>query len=197
MSASDACATPIDAAVLMDYWLAVVPAGEEEVIERHLLACDRCGGRLRETIALADSLRGLARSGALQVIVGDRLGGRATETGRRVREYAPANGASVQCTISADDDFLLARLAADLHGAPRVDLSWCDRQGIEQVRMADIPVRAEAGHVICQQSIAWAKASPTTSMIARLLAIDEAGGERLIGEYTFHHTRTIPGPPGW
>jgi hypothetical protein len=133
----------------------------------------------------------------LNVIVGDRLTTRAVEAGRRVREYAPPAGDSVQCTVSADDDFLLARLVADLHDAPRVDLSWCDRRGVEQARMADIPVRADAGQVLCQQSIAWAKAGPTSSMTARLLAVDEAGGERVLGEYTFHHTRTIPGPPGW
>ena len=34
-------------------------------------------------------------------------------------------------------------------------------------------------------------------MIARLLAVGADGGERLLGEYTFHHTRTIPGPPSW
>ena len=34
-------------------------------------------------------------------------------------------------------------------------------------------------------------------MIARLLAVDADGAERLLGEYTFHHTRTIPGPAGW
>jgi hypothetical protein len=62
--------------------------------------------------------------------------------------------------------------------------------------MADIPIRAEAGTVICQQSITWAKASPSATMIARLLAVDEKE-ERLLGEYTFHHTRTIPRPPGW
>jgi aryl-alcohol dehydrogenase-like predicted oxidoreductase len=33
--------------------------------------------------------------------------------------------------------------------------------------------------------------------IARLLVVDENGGERVLGEYTFNHTRTIPGPPGW
>ena len=31
----------------------------------------------------------------------------------------------------------------------------------------------------------------------QLLAVDDAGDERVLGEYTFHHTRTIPGPPGW
>ena len=98
---------------------------------------------------------------------------------------------------TADDDFLVARLAVDLSTAPRADLSWCDPRGIEQQRMADIPVHRDAGAVIVQQSITWAKASPTSSMVARLLAVDETGGERLLGEYTFHHTRTIPGPPGW
>ena len=93
--------------------------------------------------------------------------------------------------MAADDDLLMARLAADLSGAPRVDLSWCDLQGVERQRMVDIPVRAEAGDVICQQSIAWGKASPTMSMIARLLAVDETGAERVLGN-TFHHTRTIP-----
>jgi hypothetical protein len=91
----------------------------------------------------------------------------------------------------------VARLAADLSGAPRVDLSWCDGQGVEQARMVDIPVRSDSGSVICQQSITFAKASPSSTLVARLLAVDTEGAERLLGEYAFHHTRTIPGPPSW
>jgi hypothetical protein len=34
-------------------------------------------------------------------------------------------------------------------------------------------------------------------MIARLVAFDDSGRERLLGEYTFHHTRTLPGPSAW
>jgi hypothetical protein len=34
-------------------------------------------------------------------------------------------------------------------------------------------------------------------MIARLVTFDEAGGEQLLGEYTFHHTRSLPGPGAW
>jgi hypothetical protein len=51
--------------------------------------------------------------------------------------------------------------------------------------------------VICQQSITMAKASPSNSLIARLVAVDPDKGERLLGEYAFHHTRTIPGPGSW
>lgn len=191
------CSSPIEADVLMDYWLAALSAAAEEAVEVHLLACDECGDRLREAIALAEGLRELARSGSLQVVVSDQFVEHAAETGLRVREYAPPRGDSVMCTVAPDDDLLVARLAADLSSASRVDLSWCDPRGVEQSRMADIPIRADAGGVICQQSITWAKASPTASMVARLVAVDEQGDERLLGEYTFHHTRTIPGPPGW
>jgi hypothetical protein len=39
----------------------------------------------------------------------------------------------------------------------------------------------------------FAKAAPTHTLIVRLAAPDEAGGERVLGEYTFHHTRSLPG----
>jgi hypothetical protein len=191
------CSNPIDAAILMDYWLALLWSSDEEAVEEHVLVCDRCGDRLREVIALSEGLRTLARSGSLRVVVSDQLVQRAAETRRRVREYAFAPGQSVPCTVTADDDLLVARLAADLSGARRVDLSLCDAQGVERQRMTDIPVRGEAGSVIYQESITFAKASPSSTMIARLLAVDAEGAERLLGEYTFQHTRTIPGPAGW
>ena len=62
--------------------------------------------------------------------------------------------------------------------------------------MADVPIRADAAEVVFQESITVAKAAPTSSMVARLLAVGADGTERLVGEYTFNHTRTIPGPPG-
>jgi hypothetical protein len=191
------CSNPVDAAVLMDYWLAALPSADEDAVEQHLMICDACGDRLREVVVLAERLRALARSGALQVIVSDQFVQHAADTGLRLREYAPPRGESVQCTVAADDDVLVARLAVDLTKAERVDLSWVDLQGVEHQRMTDIPVRAGAGDVICQQSITWAKASPTSSMMARLLAVNDEGIERILGEYTFHHRRTIPGPPGW
>ena len=187
----------LELSVLMDYWLAVLPSEAEAAVEEHLLACDTCGDRLREVIALAEGLRVLARSGSLQVIVSDGLARQAAESGLRVREYAPPQGGSVQCTVASDDDLLLARLTADLSTAARVDLCWCDPQGVELQRMTDIPVSADAGSVICQQSITWAKGSPSSTMIARLLAVEDSGDERLLAEYTFHHARTIPGPPSW
>jgi hypothetical protein len=191
------CSHPIDANVLADYWLAALSGAEEAGVEEHLFDCDDCGARLREVIALAEGVRRLAREGSLQMVVSDAFLQRAKEEGLRVREYAPLAGGSVQCTVGAEDDFLVGRLAADLSGAVRVDLSICDEHGVERQRLADIPVHTGATSVAFQESITWAKAAPTMTMIARLVAFDAAGRERLVGEYTFNHTRTLPGPGAW
>jgi hypothetical protein len=189
-----ACSEPIDGAVLVDYWLAALPTAEEEAVEEHLLACDHCGARLREVIALAEGIRQIACEGSLRMIVSDEFLKRAAEEGLRIRQYAPPAGGGVQCTVTAEDDFLIARLTANLTGAKRVDLSICDERGVEQLRLRDIPVHAETTVINYQESTTFAKAMPTSITIARLVAFDEAGSEHLLGEYTFNHTRTIPGP---
>jgi hypothetical protein len=191
------CPNPIDVAVLADYWLAALSKPEEEAAEQHLFTCDECGARLREVIALAGGVRKLAREGSLRMVVSDTFVTRAAEEGLRIRQYAPPAGGGVQCTVTADDDFLIGRLAANLTGAKRVDLCLCDERGVEQLRLPDIPVASGAGSVVYQESITWAKAMPTSTLIARLVAFDDAGGERLLGEYTFHHTRSLPGPGAW
>jgi hypothetical protein len=191
------CFDPLDPAVLADYWLAALAQPEEEAAEEHLFTCDECGARLREVIALAEGVRGLAREGSLRMVVSDAFLKRAAEEGLRVREYAPPPGGGVQCTVTAEDDLLVGRLAANLTGAKRVDLCICDEHGVEQLRLPDIPVHSGASSVVYQESITFAKAMPTSTLIARLVTFDEAGGERLLGEYTFNHTRSLPGPGAW
>ncbi len=191
------CSNPIDAAILADYWIAALSSSDEEAVEEHLLDCDKCGERLREVIAMAEGIRELAREGSLRMVVSETFLKRAAEEGLRIRQYAPPAGGGVQCTVTEEDDLLIGRLAADLSGVTRVDLCLCDETGAEQVRMADVPVHSGASGVIYQESLTLAKAAPTHKMIARLVTFDEAGGERLLAEYTFNHTRTLPGPGAW
>jgi hypothetical protein len=194
---SSNCDSPIDAETLGDYWVAGLSESDEQAVEEHLLACDGCGERLREMIALAEGTRNLARQGSLRLIVSDAFLKRAAADGLRVREYAPASGGAVQCTVTDDDDILIARLAANLSGTKRVDLSICDERGVERTRMSDIPVRPSAGSVAWQESISFLKDAPDCMMIARLVGVDDAGAERLLGEYTFNHTRCLPGRGAW
>ena len=191
------CPNPMDAAILADYWLGALAGREEEVVEEHLLGCDQCGARLREVIALAEGVRKLARGGSLRMVVSDAFLKRAAEEGLRIREYAPPSGGSVQCTVTAEDDILIGRFTANLNAAKRVDLSFCDARGIEQIRLTDIPFNAAARSVVFQQPITYAKAATSETLIARLVAFDDSGHEHLLGEYTFNHTRTLPGPGAW
>ncbi len=191
------CAHPIDAAVLADYWLAAMPEPEADAVEEHLFTCDECGARLREIITLADAIRKLAREGSLLMVVSDAFLKRIAGEGLRVREYAPPRGGSVECTVTAEDDLLIGRLASNLSGAKRVDLCICDPLGVERLRLPDIPFDPAAGSIALQQSITYAKGASSETMIARLVSMDDAAGERLLGEYTFHHTRTLPGPGSW
>ncbi len=191
------CANPIDAAVLADYWLGILPEAELDIVEEHLLDCDLCGGRLREVIALAEGIRQVAGNGDVLMVVSDAFLKRVREAGLRVREYTPPRGGSVQCTVAAEDDFLIGRLTANLSAAQRVDLCICDRHGVEQRRLPDIPFRHDSSTVSFQQPITYAKGAASETMVARLVSISDAGGESVLGEYTFIHTRTIPGPAAW
>jgi hypothetical protein len=191
------CLNPLDVVVLTDYWLAALAKPEEDAVEEHLLGCDTCGTRLREMIVLIEGVRNLAREGSFRMIVSDAFLRFAAEEGLRIREYAPPPGGGVECTVTADDDLLIGRLAVHLSGAKRVDLCICDERGVEQQRLTDIPAQPGAGSIIFQESITFAKELPTHKMIARLVTVDESGGESLLGEYTFNHRRSLPGPGTW
>ena len=45
------------------------------------------------------------------MVVSDSFVKRVAEEGLRIREYAPPAGGGVQCTVTAEDDFLIARLS--------------------------------------------------------------------------------------
>jgi hypothetical protein len=191
------CANSLDAAVLADYWLAALANAEEEAVEEHLFTCGECAARLQEVIALAEGVRNLAGEGSLQMIVSETFLKRAAEQGLRIRQYAATPGDSIQCTVTADDDLLVGRLAADLSAAKRVDLCLCDQRGVEFFRLADIPFQPGAGNVAWHQSITYAKAASSGTLMARLITVDETSGEHLLGEYTFNHTRSLPGAGAW
>lgn len=185
------CATPLNAAVLADYWLALLSQPEEARLEEHLFTCDDCNARLSEMIALGEELRKLAHEGSLRMVVSETFLERAAAKGMTVRQYAPPRGGKVDCTVTLEDDLLIGRLVGDFSESKIIDLALCDGHGIEQMRMTDIPFRPGEGTLLLHESITRAKAAPSEVMIARLVAIDDEG-ERLVGEYTFNHTRTIP-----
>jgi len=191
------CTEPLDAATLTDYGLGLLSQGDEERVEEHIFACEECSGRLAEVQAIAEGVRALGRAGSLMMVVSESFLKHAGEHGLHISRYDPPVGGSVQCTVTAEDDLLVGGLAANLSAASRLDLSLCDPSGNEQFRLVDIPFDSGSGSVLWQQSITFAKGAPTSTMVARLIDVRESGEETLLGEYTFNHTRTLPGPAAW
>jgi hypothetical protein len=177
----------LSAEALADYWFGDLPDGVASAVEEHLFDCAECRARVEELVRLRAGVRELVRTGRVPVVVGPAFLGTASREGLRIREYAVGPGETVACTVTADDDLVVSRLRADLRGVPRVDLIAEPEQGGVQ-RAEDVPFDAATGEVILAQSTPMLRALPTSTFRIRLVAPD-AAGERLLGEYTFAHTR--------
>jgi hypothetical protein len=181
-----ACATPLRDEVLLAWWAGELAAPEQDQLEEHLLSCDECAGRGQALSAVAEGVRGLVRKGEVPTAVLPAVVERLRSEARHIREYRVRPGGGVQCTVSPEDDVVLARLTADLGGVSRLDLVIRVDDGPEE-RLPDLPFDADAGELIFAPSADALRALPAHVQRMRLLAVDPQG-ERVLGEYTFHHT---------
>jgi hypothetical protein len=178
----------LSAEALDDYWFGDLPETEADTAEGHLLECAGCSARLEELLRLRAGVREIVRTGRVPVVVGASFLDAAGREGLRIREYAVGPGERVACTVTADDDLVVSRLRADLRGARRVDMV-AEPEGGGVLRADDVPFDAASGEVIVAQSVPALRALPTCITRMRLMASDASGGQRLLGEYTFAHTR--------
>ena len=185
-----ACARPLDVAALTDYWLDDLPEPDLARIEEHLFECGACSERLRALASLGDGVRRLARQGGVEVLVTPEFLEAASRQGLRTREYRLGPGDRVACTITPEDDLVVARLAADFRGVSRVDVILA-LEGAPEERVQDLPIPADAAELIVLQSSPFLRGLQHEVMTMRLVVPGER--ERLLGEYTFAHYPTPKG----
>jgi hypothetical protein len=185
---SSKCKSPLAPEVLADYWLAELETAEEERVEEHLFACEDCSRELQDFVRWVEAIRAITRKGSLRVVVSEPFLERLRSDGLSIRQYEVSPGNSVACTITDKDDLVISRLAADLSGAQRVDISQCDDEGRELGRVRDIPLIG-GKEVVLSQSTDMLRALGKEIVRLRLIAVDEAR-ERILGEYTFNHSPT-------
>ena len=179
------CASPLDLAALVGYWLG--EAGEHAAaLEEHLFSCAACTARLEGLAALGEGVRAAFRSGAVGAVVSAAFVEKLRGEGLRLREYRVRPGESVSCTIAAGDDFVVSRLAADLSGVKRLDLFNGVDGGAMRLAMQDVPFDPATGELLVLPPAAALKKMPAHVHRIRLEAVDEAG-RRTLGEYTFNH----------
>jgi hypothetical protein len=186
------CERPLEWQVLVDYWFgdleAQDPAYAEEAVEEHLLACDECSGRLRDLASLGQEVRRMVREGGVEMVVTRSFLEWAAREGLRIREHRVGPGGRCNCTAAPEDDLLIGRLQCDLKGVSRLDLVWKMEGGVER-RIEDVPISGDARELILCPAMSEMRRMGHATWCAQLLA-QEAGGERLLGEYTFVHTPT-------
>ncbi len=180
------CATPVTDEVLLAWWAGELAAPEQRQLEEHLVSCDECARRGQALAAIAEGVRGLVRKGALSTAVLPAVVEWLRREGRRIREYRVRPGEGVQCTVSPEDDVVLARLTADLGGVSRLDLVIRVDDGPEE-RLSDLPFDPEDDELVFAPAADALRRLPAHVQWLRLLAVDPQG-ERVLGEYTFHHT---------
>jgi hypothetical protein len=181
------CHAPIAFERLVDYWLGDVDAAVTDAIDEHLLGCDSCGARLDEVIALAGGVRAAFDAGRVGTFVTAAFVAALAARGKRVREYrVPLNG-SVACGIAPDDDLVVGRLQLPaLAGVTRLDALLRTDEG-EVRRIEDVPFDRATGEVLNLPQPAMLRRLMTQRRVIRLLAVD-AGGERVVGDYTLNHS---------
>lgn len=181
------CQSPIAWDTLLAYWLGELGPESEARIEEHYLGCAGCSGRLQQVMELAQNIRTLVQTSAVNMVVSEDFVQRLLAHGVHVREYhVPLNG-SVNCTVTPDDDIVVAHLEAPLADVARLDMVSVINADNHAVRYEDIPFNADSGAVVYAARIDTLRSLSKSTLQVRLLAVD-AGGEHTLGEYTFIHT---------
>ncbi len=181
------CQSPLPWSVLLEYWFGELDRKVQARTEAHYLECAECSRRLEWLTALVSASRLLIRNSGISLVVDAAFVERLRTEGVRVREYRVPRDGSVDCTVTPQDDFVVARLDAPLAEAERVDLVQVDRDGHYLSRQEDIPFVAETGEVLFSYAIDQLRALPATCMRLRLVAVSDSG-ENILGDYVFNHS---------
>jgi hypothetical protein len=178
-----ACTTPTQD--LLAYWLDEVDEATESRLDEHLFACAACSERLRSIVELGAAIRNELLRGDFGFVLPAAFIRRLKESGLRVREYNLEPGGSVNCTVTPDDDLVVAHMRAPLHDVRRLDFLVQDSVA-GSMRVNDIAFDPAAGGVTMVPSVAFLRTLEHAHQRVRLVAVDGVE-ERVIADYTFNH----------
>jgi Putative zinc-finger len=173
---------------LIAYWLGELDGAVQSELEEHLFGCEQCSARLHMLVQLGEGIRRATLDGNLHAIVTAPFINRLHEAGFSVREYRMQPGGSVMCTVAPDDDLVVAHLHASLGDVQQLDIVYHDLSAGTQLRMKDVAFDPSADEVVLVPNVAQLRQVDAATSRAELIAVGDTS-ERVIGVYTFNHTR--------
>jgi hypothetical protein len=170
---------------LLAYWLGEVDEAAESRLEEHLFACAACSERLRTIAGLGAAIRNELLRGDFAFVLPAAFIGRLKDSGLRVREYDIEPGGSVNCTVTPEDDLVVAHMRAPLRDVRRLDLLIRDSIA-GSMRASDVAFDPSADGLTLVPSVAFLRTLRNARQRVRLVAVDGVE-ERVIADYTFNH----------
>jgi hypothetical protein len=182
---------PLGTDELLGYWLGELEAAREAEIESHLFECADCSSTLDRLVALGDAVRALVDRGGAVGVVTSGFVDRLRASGLRVHEYDVERGGGVDCTITPQQDLVVARLRAPLDGVERLDLLVHELEAGQTFRLEDVGFNAASHEVVVLPKATGLRKRGVATQRIELVAVT-ATGERVIGEYVFRHSPYRP-----
>ena len=172
---------------LIAYWLGELADDREAELDEHLFGCEACSARLRELVRLGDGIQQVTRAGDVHSVLTAAFIRRLQQSGLRVREYRLHPGGSVNCTVTPEDDLVIAHLHAPLTGVHRLDLLFDDVTKGARWRVEDVAFDPATDEVVLAPNVAELRGFGVVTQRVQLVAV-ERGTERVIADYTFNHS---------
>lgn len=175
-----------DAGALLAYWLGDAEADRARAVEEHWFACAECAARLQDLVRLCEEVGRLVRSGSVRAVVPAAFIERLRAAGVRLREYRLDPGGSVSCTITPQDDFVVAHLHAPLGDVRRLDMLMTEGSG-DPFRVEDVAFDPAADGVVLASSSVDLRQLGFATLRVQLLSVAD-GADDVIADYTFNHS---------
>jgi hypothetical protein len=181
------CAVSAPISTLLAYWLGELDAAAESELEEHLFGCTPCSARLRSLVQIGEGIRRATIDGNLHGVVPASFVKRLQEAGFSIREYRMQPGGSVLCTVTPEDDLVVAHLHASLKDVQQLDVLYHDVTTGTHHRMTDVAFDPMSEEVVLLPNVAQLRQLGTATARAELIAVENRS-ERVLGAYTFNHT---------
>lgn len=188
---SSLCTAAIPVVTLTAYWLGELDETHESELEEHLFACFHCSERLRDLVRLGEAIRQATRAGRLHAVLNASFIRTLQKHGLNVREYRMHAGGSVACTIAPEDDLVVAHLHAPLQDVRRLDLLYQDVTGGTEARMQDVAFDPQSDEIVLVPNSVALRQLTNAIHRVQLVSVEESA-ERVLGTYTFNHSRYEP-----
>jgi anti-sigma factor RsiW len=171
---------------LLDYVTEELSDAEASAVDDHLFECDACATTATQLAQVGAAVRAAVANGKAGVVATDALLAELEANGVQLRRYELAPGSLTECTVGAEDVFVVASYSADFAGVERITVV-AEREGggvLRRLEGIPVPPGARTVHVLLRADVMRGLPSSTHTVTI-------SSGDRVVARYTLSHTAFV------